>query len=57
MSHIKLGPYTQIFLENEIEGAHLDGLDRDALTELGIAKLGPKLTFERELKRLKQMKL
>ena len=47
-----LTTYIQIFAENEIEGSHLPDLGKDDLLELGVTRVGHRLTIEKSLKKL-----
>ena len=55
LKFINLTNYVEAFAENEIDGSHLDELDRGALADLGVKKLGHKLTYERELKKVRRI--
>jgi len=44
--------YTGVFSENEIVGSHLPDLNKEDLQELGITRLGHRLTIEKALKKL-----
>lgn len=47
-----LSMHEKSFKENEIKGDHLQELSREDLRDLGIVKIGHRLTFEREAKKL-----
>lgn len=55
LEFIKLEIFCESFVENEIDGSHLKELDREMLGDLGFKKLGNKLTFEREFKKVMKM--
>ena len=52
LTGLGLASYTDVFAENEIVGSHLPDLSKDDLQELGITRVGHRLTFERSLKKL-----
>ena len=49
--HQGLGIYVNAFADNEIEGLHLPELGKDELTELGVNRIGHRLTFEKSIKK------
>jgi len=50
--YIGLGIYVNAFADNEIEGLHLPELGKDELTELGVNRIGHRLTFEKSIKKI-----
>nr|CAB3266051.1 SH3 and multiple ankyrin repeat domains protein 3-like [Phallusia mammillata] len=54
LQDLGLGQYVDAFAENEIDGSHLPELGKDELQELGIKRMGHRLSIERSLKKLGQ---
>ena len=54
LQSLGLGIYVNAFADNEIEGLHLPELGKDELTELGINRIGHRLTFEKSIKKFKK---
>ena len=52
LNDLGLSNYTDIFAENEIVGSHLPELSKEDLQELGVTRVGHRLTIERSLKKL-----
>lgn len=52
LNGLGLSSYTQVFAENEIDGSHLPDLSKEDLQELGVTRVGHRLTIERSLKKL-----
>ena len=52
LSELSLDQYRESFLENEISGIHLSEMTKDDLRELGIARLGHRLTILNALAKL-----
>ena len=52
LRNLGLGTYAQVFAENEIEGGHLPDLGKEDLLELGVTRVGHRLTIEKSLKKL-----
>ena len=52
LQEIGLHQYSNKFVENDINGSHLKELDKETLSELGIDKLGHRMVFQREVKKL-----
>ncbi|XP_033102065.1 SH3 and multiple ankyrin repeat domains protein 3-like isoform X3 [Anneissia japonica] len=50
---LKLGEYRESFLENEISGEHLMALSKEDFTELGVTRIGHRLTIEKHLRKLR----
>ena len=48
-----MGQYKESFMENDIQGAHLSDLTKDDLSELGIKKLGHRLTIDDAIGKLR----
>lgn len=53
LDHLSLGQYKTTFLENDIEGKHLIDLSKDELKELGISKIGHRMTIDDAINKLK----
>ena len=53
LEHLSLGQYKETFLENDIEGKHLPELSKDELKELGVKKLGHRMTLDDAIGKLK----
>lgn len=49
---IKMSDYKNDFLENEISGEHLIALTKDDLGELGVKRLGHKMTILKAVQNL-----
>ena len=47
-----LDNYVQVFAENEIIGSHLPDLGKEDLLELGVTRVGHRMTIEKSLKKL-----
>ena len=41
-----MGQYKESFIDNDIQGLHLSELSKDDLSELGVKKLGHRLTID-----------
>ncbi|XP_076819198.1 uncharacterized protein LOC143464965 isoform X4 [Clavelina lepadiformis] len=54
LDNLGMGMYGQVFMENEIDGSHLPDLGKEELQELGVTRVGHRLTLERSLKKLKK---
>lgn len=52
LDHLSLSTYRKTFLENDIEGKHLPELSKDELKELGVTKLGHRMTLDDAIGRL-----
>ena len=52
LTDLGMGTYTGVFTENEIVGGHLPDLEKEDLQELGVTRLGHRLTIEKALKNL-----
>ena len=52
LEDLGLSSYAQVFAENEIVGSHLPDLSKEDLQELGVIRVGHRLTIERSLKKL-----
>ncbi|XP_071943611.1 uncharacterized protein [Antedon mediterranea] len=50
---LKLGEYRDSFLENEISGEHLMALSKDDFSELGVTRIGHRLTIEKNLRKIR----
>ena len=48
-----MGQYKESFVENDIQGAHLSELSKDDLSELGVKKLGHRLTIDDAIGKLR----
>ena len=46
LEHLGLSQYKETFTENDIEGKHLPDLSKDELKELGVKKLGHRMTLD-----------
>ncbi|XP_066931632.1 SH3 and multiple ankyrin repeat domains protein 3-like isoform X3 [Clytia hemisphaerica] len=55
LEHLSLGQYKDTFVDNDIEGKHLPDLSKDELKELGIKKLGHRMTLDDAIVKLKTM--
>jgi len=53
LNHLTLGQYKEAFEENDIEGKHLPDLSKDELKELGVKKLGHRMTLDDAITKLK----
>ena len=53
LEHLSLGQYKETFVSNEIEGKHLPELSKDELKELGVTKLGHRMTLDDQIGKLK----
>ena len=53
LEHLSLGQYKDTFVSNEIEGKHLPELSKDELKELGVTKLGHRMTLDDQIGKLK----
>ena len=52
LDFIKMGQYKETFVENDIQGTHLPELSKDDLSELGVKKLGHRLTIDDAISKL-----
>uniref|UniRef100_A0A8C4R426 SH3 and multiple ankyrin repeat domains protein 3 n=1 Tax=Eptatretus burgeri TaxID=7764 RepID=A0A8C4R426_EPTBU len=52
LESLGLGEHLQSFLENEIDGSHLPQLRKEDLLELGVTRVGHRMSFERALREL-----
>ena len=48
-----MGQYKESFLENDIQGIHLSELGKEDLSELGVKKLGHRLTIDDAIGKLR----
>lgn len=53
LDHLTLSQYKNTFLENDIEGKHLTDLSKDELKELGVSKIGHRMTIDDAINKLK----
>ena len=53
LDYINMGQYKESFLENDIQGLHLADLSKDDLSELGVKKLGHRLTIDDAIGKLR----
>ncbi|XP_065054092.1 SH3 and multiple ankyrin repeat domains protein 2-like [Rhopilema esculentum] len=53
LDYINMGQYKVSFLENDIQGLHLADLSKDDLSELGVKKLGHRLTIDDAIGKLR----
>lgn len=52
LENLDLGQYKETFTDNDIEGKHLPDLSKDELKELGIKKLGHRMTLDDAISKL-----
>ena len=52
LEHLSLGQYRDTFIDNDIEGKHLAELTKDELKELGVNKLGHRMTLDDAIAKL-----
>jgi len=53
LDYINMGQYKESFVDNDIQGSHLSDLTKDDLSELGIKKLGHRLTIDDAIGKLR----
>ncbi len=53
LDYINMGQYKTSFIENDIQGMHLSELSKDDLSELGVKKLGHRLTIDDSIGKLR----
>ena len=53
LDFINMGQYKESFLENDIQGMHLSELGKEDLSELGVKKLGHRLTIDDAIGKLR----
>jgi len=52
LRHLGLEMYIPSFVENEIDGSHLPDLGKEELIELGVKRMGHRMTIEKSLKKI-----
>ena len=52
MERIGYGEYASVFVENEVDGDALEGLDKELLKEMGLVKVGPRAKVIKAIKNL-----
>lgn len=55
LEDLGLSMYEESFRDNEISGEHLPELGKDELMEMGIKRVGHRLTFDKAVKKLQQV--
>lgn len=53
LDHLSLSQYKDTFLENDIEGKHLTDLSKEELKELGVKKIGHRMTLDDAIHKLR----
>ncbi|XP_078000067.1 uncharacterized protein LOC144452787 [Glandiceps talaboti] len=54
LQSINMSEYKQAFIDNEISGEHLSALTKEEFIELGITRIGHRMTIDRALKKVLQ---
>lgn len=53
LEYLNMGQYKESFVENDIQGSHLVELSKEDLSELGVKKLGHRLTIDDAIGKLR----
>lgn len=53
LDYLNMGQYKSSFVDNDIQGSHLPDLSKDDLSELGVKKLGHRLTIDDAIGKLR----